>query len=116
MRIRFQADADLDGRVLRGLRRLEPGIDIRNAFEAGLAGLGDREVLRIAADCGRILVSQDRMTMSGQFARFVNDAQSPGVVLLREGVSIAVAIEEVALIWNGSDAEEWIDRLVWIPH
>jgi len=36
MRVKFQADADLDGRVLRGLRRAAPEIDIRTAADAAL--------------------------------------------------------------------------------
>src|SRR5665811_690706 len=84
MRVRFQADAGLDGPVLRGLRRAAPGVDIRTANDAGLAGLKDPEVLRIAADSGRILVSQDRRTMPMHFNRYVAGAQSPGVILLRD--------------------------------
>ncbi|MBV9508125.1 MAG: hypothetical protein JO323_24300 [Acidobacteriia bacterium] len=48
----------MDGRILRGLRRSAPEIDIRSAADAGFAGLEDQEVLRIAADSGRILVSR----------------------------------------------------------
>ena len=115
MRVKFQADADLDGRVLRGLRRAGPEIDIRTAADAALAGLEDREVLRIAADSGRILVSQDRRTMPAHFARFSVGARSPGVILLREAIPISIAIEEIVLIWSASYAEEWEGRLVWIP-
>jgi len=104
MRIGFQADADLDGRILRGLRRTAPEIDIRTASDAGLAGLNDREVLRIAADSGRILVSQDRRTMPAHFARYVSEA-----------IPIATAIEEIVPIWSAIEAEEWTGRLVWIP-
>jgi len=75
MRVRFQADADLDGRILRGLRRAAPDVDIRTAADAGLAGVGDPEVLRIAADSGRVLVSQNRRTMPAHFTRFVAGAQ-----------------------------------------
>jgi len=115
MRVRFQADADLDGRILRGLRRTAREIDMRTSGDAGLAGLGDPEVLRIAADSGRILVSQDRRTMPAHFARFTSGARSPGVILLRETTPISTAIEELVLIWNASEAEEWADRIVWIP-
>ena len=115
MRVKFQADADLDGRILRGLRRAAPEIDIRTAADAALAGLKDPEVLRIAADFGRVLVSQDRRTMPAHFARFTSGAQSPGVILLREATPISTAIEELVLIWNASEAEEWIGRLVWVP-
>jgi len=115
MRVRFQADADLDGRILRGLRRTAPEIDICTAADAGLCGLEDPEVLRIAADSGRILVSQDRRTMPAHFARFSAHAQSPGVILVREAVPISTVIEELTLIWSASEAEEWKGRLVWIP-
>ena len=115
MRVRFQADADLDGRILRGLRRAVPEIDMRTAADSALPGLKDPEVLRIAADSGRILVSQDRRTMPAHFARFKTGTRSPGVILLREATPISIAIKELVLIWNASEAEEWVDRLVWIP-
>jgi predicted nuclease of predicted toxin-antitoxin system len=105
MGVRFQADADLDGRILRGLRRSAPEIDIRTAADAGLAGLEDPEVLRIAGDSGRILVSQDRRTMPGHFARFSDTVQSPGLILLREATPVATAIDELILTWSATDAE-----------
>ena len=91
MRPKFQADADLDGRLVRGLRRAVAEIDIRSAAEAGLAGASDPEVLRIAAEDGRLLISQDRRTIPGHFRRFVASARSPGVILVRERTSIAAA-------------------------
>jgi hypothetical protein len=60
-------------------------------------------------------MSQDRRTMPGHFARYVGRARSPGLILLREATPIATAIEELVLIWAASDAEEWINRLMWIP-
>ena len=69
MRIRFQADADLDGRILKGVKRRAPEIDIRATSDAGFIGVQDPDVLRIAAETGRILVSQDRRTMPMHFAR-----------------------------------------------
>jgi len=47
------------------------------------------EMLQIAAEAERILVSQDRRTMPAHFARFVADHQSPGVILLREAIPIS---------------------------
>ena len=108
-------DVCFDGRVLRGLRRAVLDIDFQTATEAGLEGISDPEVLRIAAEQGRILVSQDRRTMPGHFHQFISTAKSPGVILLREGISIAAAIEELALIWASSNPQEWENRLVWIP-
>ncbi len=115
MRVKFQADADLDGRILRGMKRTVPDIDFQTATQAGLEGLPDPEVLHITVEQGRILVSQDRRTMPGHFYQLISTTKSPGVILLREGTSIATAIEELVLIWAASDPKEWENRLVWIP-
>ncbi|MEO7143193.1 MAG: DUF5615 family PIN-like protein [Bryobacteraceae bacterium] len=106
MRAGFQADADLDARILRGLRRTAPEVDIRSAADGELTGVDDPDVLRIASDAGRILVSQDRRTMPAHFARYSVEARSPGVILLREAIPISTAIEELVLIWSASVAEE----------
>ena len=53
--------------------------------------------------------------MPGHFARFSTSARSPGVILLREGIPISTAIDELVLIWSASEAEDWIGRLIWIP-
>src|SRR5688572_1068792 len=106
MRIRFQADADLDGRIIRGIKRRSKDIDIRTAASARLSGLKDSEVLRLSDEDRRILVSQDRRTMPAHFAQYVASAHSSGVILIREKVSIAVAIEELILVWTASEAEE----------
>lgn len=96
MKVKFQADADLDGRIVRGLRRANREIDILTSAAAGLAGLDDPHVLRIASESGRILVSQDRRP--GHFHRFVLINQSAGVLIVREATPIATAIDDLALI------------------
>jgi hypothetical protein len=101
--------------VFRGLRRAAPGVDVQTAVDAELADLDDLDVLQIAPDSGRILVSQDRGSMPWHFGRFVAAAQSPGVTLPRESIPISIAVEELALIWSAGEAEEWTDRLAWIP-
>ena len=86
MRLRFQADENLDGRVISGLRRVAPELDFRSAANARLIGLADPIVLRSAAETQRVLVSQDRRTIPAHFRDFIESATSPGVLLLREGV------------------------------
>jgi hypothetical protein len=63
MRVKFQADGDLDGRVIHSLRRAEPGIDIRTATHAGLDGLPDSEVRSSAF--GLSATSPDQLTRDG---------------------------------------------------
>jgi hypothetical protein len=41
--------------------------------------------------------------------------ESAGVLLIPQSVPIGPAIEELLLIWAASDAEEWQNRLEWLP-
>jgi predicted nuclease of predicted toxin-antitoxin system len=61
--VRYQADADLNQAIVTGVLRREPKVDFQTAFAAGLEGVKDLEVLAIAAQQKRILVSHDRKTM-----------------------------------------------------
>lgn len=115
MPIKYQADADLNLRVVRGLKRIAPEIDFCSAADADLEGRPDPEVLRIAAEAGRILVTQDRRTMPDHFRTFLLTAHSPGVLVVRPGVTIGDLIQELLLIWTATDPEEFTDRIVWLP-
>ena len=63
MRVRFQADADLNEDIVAGVVRREPRIDFETADEASLRELPDSQVLALAAQENRILVTHDRRTM-----------------------------------------------------
>lgn len=97
------------------MRRCESEIDFKTADEAGLRGLSDPEVLRLAAGDGRILVTHDRHTMPGHFAEFISKQHSPGVLIISQSLSIARATEELLMIWEASDVEEWVDCLQALP-
>ncbi|HEY8020459.1 MAG TPA: DUF5615 family PIN-like protein [Thermoanaerobaculia bacterium] len=81
MKIRFQADADLDHRIVLAAIRQEPSLDFQTAPGAGLAGLSDQQVLASAARAGRLLVTHDLRTMPTHFAAFIQASASPGVLL-----------------------------------
>lgn len=102
MKIRFQADANLNEDIVLGLLRLESLIDFQTADEAGLRGVTDDLVLKQAADEGRILVTSDRRTMPYHFAEFISHSHSPGVFIVAQSLSIRTAIEELLLIWSTS--------------
>ena len=52
------------------MRRM-PEIDFQTATEAGLEGLRDENVLKIAAGEKRILIAHNRKTMPKNFAEFI---------------------------------------------
>ena len=115
MKITFQADADFNQTIITALQRRAPAIDFQTADEARIRGLPDPEVLAVAARDGRILVSHDHHTMPAHFATFVATQHSPGVFLLSQEVPIRIAVEELLVIWEASEAEEWFDTLQYLP-
>ena len=115
MKPRFQADADFNHKILIGLRRREPSVDFLSAHGGGVVGVRDPDVLRIAAESARILVSHDRKTMPGHFARFRETRSSPGLIIVSQDLDIGAAIEDLLLIWLATDAEEWVEQLGFVP-
>jgi len=115
MRPRFQADADFNHKVIRGLRRRDPTIDFQYADVGRLMGLPDIEVLSIAADARRILVSHDRYTMPSHFAQFLATRTSPGLIIVDQDLDVGRSIDELLLIWAATDLEEWQDKIGYVP-
>jgi predicted nuclease of predicted toxin-antitoxin system len=115
MKVRFQADADLNTEIVAGVLRREPSIDFQTADEADLRRLPDSEVLALAAEENRILITQDRRTMPRHFADFIIHHSSPGVLIIAQSVSVRVAIEELLLVWVASESEEWRNLIIELP-
>lgn len=114
--VHFQADANFNAVIVKGLLRRQPLIDIQSADEAGLAGVPDPEVLVRAAESRRILVSHDYHTMPDHFAEYLASGHhSPGVLLLHQQTPIAQAIEALLLVWDASEPDEWRDQLTYLP-
>jgi len=112
---RFQADADFNHKIIRGLRRCDAAIDFQDALTGGIVGLPDTEVLAIAAAVGRILVSHDRNTMPAYFAHFLLTRPSPGLIIVDQDLDIGRSIEELLLIWAATDIAEWQDKIGYVP-
>jgi len=115
VKIRFQADADLNQFIVVGVQRREPEIDFRTAKDARLRGLKDFKVLELAARDNRILISQDFKTMPAAFARFLDEHSSPGVFIVPQSMEFLVAIESLLMIWAASDVAEWSNRICRLP-
>ena len=116
MKIRFQADNDLDQRIITAVRRLDPAIDFQTAPELGLhKGVPDDQVLALAAAQGRILVTHDRKTMPDHFEFFIASHTSPGVIIISQSLPIGRAAEGLHLIWAASEAEEYVNSIYSLP-
>jgi hypothetical protein len=53
--------------------------------------------------------------MPKHFWEFISRHHSPGVFLIAQTLPIGVAIEELAMIWEASEADEWENQLTYLP-
>jgi hypothetical protein len=114
--LRFATDEDFNNRILRGLRRRKPDVDIVRVQDAGLSGRGDAEVLEWAAREGRVLLTHDVTTMK----RYVDERVAagllmPGVFEVSQQIPIAQAIEDILLLAECSLENEWEGQLRFLP-
>ena len=115
MTIRFQADADFNVDIVRAIVRRERAIDFRTAKDAALVGVKDSDVLRIAMQSDRILVTHDQSTLPGHFYRFIATHDSPGIVIVPQYRSISEIADDLILIWSASNSDDWKNQIVYLP-
>lgn len=115
-RVRFLADHDLNEHIVSGVRRSEPLIEFRRVRDEGLRVASDAEVLAFANEQGLLVVSHDVNTMPATAYQQIEHGQSvSGVFMVPQFAPIASVIESLVLIWHASEAEEWRDRVVFLP-
>ncbi len=115
MKVRYQADADLNRHIVLATLRLEPSLDFHTAVDANLDGLPDQEVLARSADSGSVLVTHDGRTMPREFAEFLQNDDSAGALIVPQHLPVATVAEELLLIWLAMTSDEWVNRIAWLP-
>jgi hypothetical protein len=115
VKIRFQADANLDPDICRGLYRREPSIDFETHVGVIADSTPDLEVLKLAADNRRVLVSADVRTMPIHFGEFIGQRESPGIILVPSSRSKTSIIEGLLLVWLNWTPEQLKNLVRWLP-
>lgn len=114
--IRFLADEDFDARIVRGLRRRLPLVDIVPCHKVGLRTKHDRLVLETAAKLDRVLLSRDVRTMTHYaLERVAKGSPMPGVILVSQDLAIRAAINDLELIAQCGDPQDFADRVIRLP-
>lgn len=94
------ADADLHPGIVKGLRKQTSSVSFHSAQGFIPDAMPDRQVLALAADQGRVLVSHDFKTMPRHFRAFSSERLSPGLILIPQRLPIGTAIVELQLVWE----------------
>jgi len=110
------ADEDFNGRIVRGLLRRVPQLDIVRVQDIGLRGGSDPDLLEWAAIEGRVLVTHDVNTMTRHaYDRLTAGERMSGVVVVSQDLPIGAVIEDLSIIVLCSAIEQWPGQIVFLP-
>lgn len=118
MKVRFLIDENLSPRLKVALQRLNPAINVLRVGdpEAPALSTADPALLRYLDLTQRLLVTDNRTSMPAHLkAHWAAGGHLWGMLWIRPDATIGRLAQELFLIWDASEAEEWIDRLEWIP-
>jgi predicted nuclease of predicted toxin-antitoxin system len=115
-KIRFLTDEDFNRPILHGVRLRLPNLDIVRVQDVGLRSFRDERILEFAAFDDRIVLSHDVTTMKGHAEdRLRQRKPMPGLFLVRQDVPIGHAIEEIVIVAECSEKEEWNGEIRFLP-
>jgi Domain of unknown function (DUF5615) len=115
-RVKFLFDEDLNGRIVRGVRRRISDLDSRTVQEVDLPEASDPAVLDWAATQGRVVITHDHRTMRPCAEdRLKAGLPMTGLILLRQTTALGQVIDDLVLIAEATTAEEWRGTIVFLP-
>ena len=114
--LRYAADENFNGDIVRGLLRRNPDLDIVRVQDAGLSGVDDPAVLEWAALQGRVLLTHDVSTLTTHaFDRVRADRPMPGVFEIRSTAGAGDVIDDLTLLAECSHEGEWEGQVRYLP-
>ena len=114
--LRLLADENFNGDIIRGIFLRKPDIDLVRVQDTGLLGSSDEDVLAWAAENERIVLTHDRATMPDfAFQRTTSGNAMPGVFVFNDRLPIGEVIEEIILLDECSEPDDWSGRVVYMP-
>ena len=110
------SDHNFNGRILRGLRRRIPELDVVRALDVGLDTADDPDLLAWAAGEDRILITHDVNTVPAfANARVRAGLTMPGVFLIPKSMAIGHAIDDLELAIKAQTAADCKDQVNYFP-
>ena len=114
--LRLAADADFNYRIIRGLVRRNPSLDIIGIRDLGMVELVDPDVLEWAAESGRVLLTHDVSSMRMYATdRLRNRRTMPGLVIGHQWLPIGRVIDDILALAERTTGNELANSIVFLP-
>lgn len=114
--LRFLANEHVPSALTDAVRRLDPAPDIVRVQDVGLRTASDPTLLDWAAQNGRVLLSEDRATITGLAADWLA-AGLPfaGVVLFRRSVTVGRLAADLQIVAGVYTPDDMATLVVYLP-
>lgn len=114
--LRLMIDENFDHRILRGLESQIPDLDFIVVQYTKFQGAKDPQLLALAAEQDRILITHDFKTIPKfVYERVAANLPTPGVIAVPDSLPIGQAIEELAILIACSEPNEFMDLVRYLP-
>lgn len=114
--MRFAADENFNGTVLKLLRKRFPQLDIVRVQDTAMVQASDPALLEWAAHEDRIILTHDVQTLVGYaYARVQQGLPMPGVFLIPESLDVGIALAELELAIGAGNPQDFRDQVTFIP-
>lgn len=114
--LKLLVDEHIARKLVQGLLRKEPRLDVVRVQEVGLRRALDPDILEWAASEGRVLVTFDVKTVpAAAYSRAAEGQHMPGVFAITESTPLGVVIEQLLVLAIVSLPNEWEGQVVYLP-
>ncbi|HAN75957.1 MAG TPA: hypothetical protein DCQ63_18045 [Planktothrix sp. UBA8402] len=114
--LRLLSDENFNGDIVRGLFLRQPDLDLLRVQDVGLRKVDDPEILDWATSNGRILLTHDRATMPDfAYERLSQGQQMSGLFVINDRMSVRQVIDELLLLIDCSEQDEWKGIVLYLP-
>ncbi len=116
--VRYLLDENVDPLFRTELLKHEPDLVVWRVGDPGTppGGTLDPAILQWCEDNSFILVTNNRKSMPHHLRDHLAEGRHvPGILELNPKMGVSETIEELLLIWGASDADEYLDTLIYLP-
>ena len=116
MTLRFAADENFDGRIVRGLLRIVPELDLVRVQDTLLAASNDDDVLAWATRENRVVLTHDVSTMTeAAWKRVRAGLPMKGVIEVNTDEPIGAVIADLHVIAVACSPEDLEAQVLFLP-
>jgi predicted nuclease of predicted toxin-antitoxin system len=114
--IRFLADENINNAIIKGLRLRKPDVVVLRVQDTPLFHASDPLILEWAAQENWIVITHDIQTMPDfAYERVAQGLPMFGVIEINNALPIGKVLDDLLMIVEASEPQDWQNQVVYLP-